>query len=295
MKISIIAAVLAGLAWALMGFANARPATASTESCVKHSSRYAYGPDTTYEVLTATWLTCRTESRWIMTFHGGSWINGDRSSARNAVTAFYGHGWQVFNVEYRHGDGFTLDDEKADTEAAYDWIVAHAKSLRIDVANGSAYGFSAGGHLAASLGNVRPLSSVVTTEGVLQPQRVVDDDDGLRESTEPPTPEMHGLRLHETALMGCEYRDPTPECEAAWNDFIPQAGINQGSAPMYMVQGDDDGEVPRATPDAYAYWLGSVGVRHEVAHVPGYGHTSGSLFGSSVLRYTVQHWMLEQY
>lgn len=303
-RLIALVTLLAALAWAGFGGTLAygatkkpvpKPVPKPVVKCGKKVADYDYGTDLAFQVLTATTSSCRTGARWVITLHGGSWINGSRTSVQNAVNAFYDHGWQVFNVEYRRGTTITFGEQKADVVAAYDWITAHATQFGINPAWGSAYGFSAGGNLAAWLGNLRPLSAVVTVAGVLEPQRVADDDNGLRPTTEPTTQQMHDLHEREITMMGCDYRATTQYCAQDWNDFSPETGITAHSAPMFMVQGESDPDIPIPTPRSYGYWLGKAGVRHTVAYVPGYAHTSAALLSSPLLRYTVQHWMVARY
>lgn len=270
----------------------ARPAQAVT--CGGQVADYTYGTDDpAYQVLTATTYSCRSGARWLITVHGGSWVNGSRATAQNAVDSFYSHGWQVFNVEYRRGAGVPWTDQRADVDAAYDWIVAHADRFGIDPTRSSAYGFSAGGHLVAWLANDRPLRAAVTVCGVLQPQRVASDDNGARPDTEPTSPAMHALHLREIDMMGgLDWDAAAPQQQ--WLDFMPQTGITTSTAPMFLVEGSIDDKVPPPTAAAYAYWLRRAGVPAKSALSDGYGHTSNALFGNRSLTYAVRHWITDE-
>jgi acetyl esterase/lipase len=286
----IFAAVLA-VATAAVGLV-AAPAAAQATDCAQVVADYQYGTDDpAYQALTATTNTCREGARWILTVHGGSWINGDRTKAQNAVNAFYAHAWQVFNVEYRRGVDVTWQQQRDDVVAAWDWVTSHAAEFGIDPARGNAYGFSAGGHLVAWLANLRPaVGAVVTVDGVLQPQRVADDDNGLRPD-EPSTPAMHNLHLREVTMLGVDWLHTMP---SPWPEFMPQTGITADTAPTFIVQGADDTTVPPNTAHGYAYHLYAHGVARSVHVVAGYGHTSGALVREPYLFWVACRWLVAE-
>lgn len=261
---------------------------------------YQYAPtDPVLQVLTATTLDCRRAAPWVVLIHGGSWINGSRDSMDPATDVFYQAGWQVFNMDYRRGDHVNWLMQQRDLLAAYGWITDHADQFHLDLARGSLYGFSAGGHMAAWLGNAQPsISSVITVSGVLQPQRVAGDDNGARPDTEPTTPQMHNLHLREIDMMGCDWASPAPEdpdCAAAWANFMPETTITPDSPPMYMLQGDLDPVVPHPTPDAYAWHLAQAGVGSQVLHDDAWGHTQHLFLYQPDRQATILSWMEAQW
>ena len=273
---------------------------ASASSCVENVADYQYAtPSPQFEQLTATTMSCRREAPWIILIHGGSWINGTRANADRETYNFYKYGWQVFNMDYRRGPDVAWPLQRNDLVAAYNWVVAHARQFHLDIRKGTAYGFSAGGQMAAWLGNLRPLSSVVTQSGVLQPQRVADDAAALRPSTEPPTDAMIALDKREADMMGCNWPAGNAECRAQWDGFDPENAITSRSAPAYLVQGTQDAVIPVPTIDAYGYWLGRHGVKHVEVFVNGYGHDNGMLFDGSPASdkrfYELRKWMVGQW
>jgi pimeloyl-ACP methyl ester carboxylesterase len=150
--------------------------------------------------------------------------------------------------------------------------------------------------MAAWLGTHVPLASVVSVSGVLQPQRVVGDDNGARPETEPTTEFMHNLHLRESRMMGCEWSAPEPdeqECAAAWQDFMPQTAADSRDAAFFLIQGNSDPVVPVPTPDAFAWHARQVGLRTRVVHVPAYGHTNRTLLDDPQLEHDMLAWVLE--
>lgn len=182
---------------------------------------FAYaGTTDPLQSLTATWATGRRHAPWVLTIHGGSWIGGSQAGVTDAVRLFYPRGWQVFNMSYRLGADrltgrpVTWAQQWADVVSARNWIRAHAAAFGIDPSRGTAYGTSAGGHMAAMIGLTGGFAAVVTVAGVLQPQRLAIDAAGLNPA-EPPTPEMIYLASRERAMMGCAYVADSSPCGRA--------------------------------------------------------------------------------
>lgn len=299
--ISVVAVFIMLLAGAHMAFA-AKMTHLGSLGCAgtKLVDTYQYAPkDPTMQIVKATTLDCRSDAPWILLIHGGSWINGDISSMDPATDVFYNNGWNVFNMDYRRGDHVNWLMQQRDLEAAYGWISDHAGQFNLDMARGSMYGFSAGGHMAAWLNNQgHSFSSVITVSGVLQPQRVAADDNGARPQSEPTTPEMHNLHLREVDMMGCDWTPDTgmtADCQAAWDNFIPENTINANSAPMYMLQGDQDPLVPHPTPDAYGWHLGQAGIDSQVLHDPDWGHTQHLFLYNPDRQATILQWMMNKW
>ena len=88
---------------------------------------------------------------------GGYFFTSDREAEPIAL-AYLAEGFNAFVLRYAVGPESPFMKSLADAEAALAWIRANAAELNIDPAKVAAVGFSAGGHLAASLGvvEVRP-------------------------------------------------------------------------------------------------------------------------------------------
>ena len=274
--------------------------SASAASCGQQVGSYQYAwPSPGYEQLTATTSPCRTDAPWVIVIHGGSWFSGTRANGTRETYFFYKYGWQVFNMDYRRGWHVSWGQQKDDIVAAYRWVVSHARQFHLNVHKGTAYGFSAGGQMAAWLGNLVPVSSVVSQSGVLQPQRLADDAMGVRPKTEPATDVMKAENKRETYMMGCSWHDRAPTCRAQWNAFDPETAITSHSAPVYMVQGTEDVVNPRPMIDAYGYWLAKHGVGHVAMMVNGFGHDNGILFNATPASdyrfYLVRKWIVAQW
>lgn len=88
----------------------------------------------------------------IVLFHGGGWAMGEPEWAFSRATYYAERGMVAVAAQYRLSDqkGTTPLDAMADARAAIRWVREHADSLGVDPKRVVAYGWSAGGHLAAS-------------------------------------------------------------------------------------------------------------------------------------------------
>jgi acetyl esterase len=88
----------------------------------------------------------------IVIFHGGGWNIGEPSWGFGLAKHFAEHGMVGISAQYRLSDQKTTTplDAMADARAAIRWIRTNAASLGVNPDRIAAYGWSAGGHLAAS-------------------------------------------------------------------------------------------------------------------------------------------------
>lgn len=86
----------------------------------------------------------------ILFFFGGGWRQGDVRAFEGQARAMAQKGLVAVLADYRVScrDGTTATQSAEDAMAAYDWIRAHAKDLKIDPRRVVLAGGSAGGHLA---------------------------------------------------------------------------------------------------------------------------------------------------
>lgn len=107
----------------------------------------------------------------VLLIHGGGWQIGDSTEwADEAVELVQTRGWTAVSLNYRLAPGATWPAQLRDAEAAVGLLRQRAAELGVDVDRMGAIGDSAGGHLAALLGQPapgrEPLRSVVTWSGV---------------------------------------------------------------------------------------------------------------------------------
>jgi acetyl esterase/lipase len=107
----------------------------------------------------------------VLLVHGGGWQIGDSTEWQDeAVDLVRSRGWTAVALNYRLAPGARWPAQLRDGEAALELLHARADELGIDVDRMGAIGDSAGGHLAALLGEPAPgrapLRAVVTWSGI---------------------------------------------------------------------------------------------------------------------------------
>lgn len=90
--------------------------------------------------------------------HGGGWRGGDKGGGqwRQLPIEFAKRGYVAISVNYRLTDEAASPAQINDVKAAVRWLRANAERLRLDRQRLGAYGNSAGAHLVALLGLVKP-------------------------------------------------------------------------------------------------------------------------------------------
>jgi acetyl esterase/lipase len=247
---------------------------------------FHYGPDP-MQTLTATWLTARHAAPWVLLIHGGSWIHGSEVNMHPEAGLMARRGWQAFNLTYRMGPAITYAQQLDDLARARDWIRARYGLFHLDPTRGTAFGFSAGGELAAAAGVLGGFRSVVSLSGVLQPQRAADAPAGSGAAA------LYG---REVAMMGCDYPgtldDDADSCGEAWRSFAPESGLSPSSPPFYIVQGTDDPVIPAGTATGFADQVTAAGGSAVVVMVPGYGHDPAEVLNSAARTGAMLRWIV---
>lgn len=88
----------------------------------------------------------------IVAIHGGAWRQGTKLTMLRHAWRMAGSGYVVVAINYRHAPRYPFPAQVHDCKHAIRWMRAEAKELKIDTSKIGAFGYSAGGHLAAMLG-----------------------------------------------------------------------------------------------------------------------------------------------
>jgi len=92
----------------------------------------------------------------MLVFPGGGYAMCSDREAEPVALAYLAEGLNAFVLRYSVGKEATFDMALDDARSALSYVRGHAEELRIDPKKVGVIGFSAGGHLAASLGTVSP-------------------------------------------------------------------------------------------------------------------------------------------
>jgi acetyl esterase/lipase len=197
-------------------------------------------------------------------------------------------GYVAFSVDYRLVDAATGSHrwpaQLDDVQRAVRWVRAHAADYVIDPMRVGAYGWSAGGQLAALLGTrdtrdaTAPLASYPSRVAC-----VVDlaGDVDLAAYTQPPA-------LHEVvALLG-----GTPqEVPERYRDASPLSWIDGRATPFLVVHGEQDDVVPIEQSRRLVAALHAAGVEVRYVELVSTGHDglTWAQVGPAVLAFLDRH------
>jgi acetyl esterase/lipase len=176
----------------------------------------------------------------VILIHGGGMWTGSRADMREPAWELARAGFAAFAIDYRLVDAANGRNhwpaQLDDAQTAVRWVRAHAADYSVDPDRIAAFGWSAGGQLAALLGtretpvhaDVSLISSRVNRIVVLA------GDVDLAEYTEPPA------RDEVIALLGGTVAD----VPAQFQDASPLTWIDDSTVPFLILHGLQDDVVP---------------------------------------------------
>ena len=88
----------------------------------------------------------------VLAIHGGAWRSGSKITMLRHAWKLAGAGYVVVAINYRHAPEHKFPAQIHDCKQAVRWMRNHATQYSIDPERIAAFGYSAGGHLAALLG-----------------------------------------------------------------------------------------------------------------------------------------------
>jgi len=85
----------------------------------------------------------------VLMVHGGGWERRSRSDMNWIAEQLAGHGFAVFNIDYRFAPEHVFPAQLHDLQIARTWLNRHADQYRLDASQVNGFGFSSGAHLIA--------------------------------------------------------------------------------------------------------------------------------------------------
>lgn len=187
----------------------------------------------------------------VVLIHGGGWVGGSRFALRHFAQVMAAAGLVVFNIDYRLAVSGQPDTrwpaQLRDAQLAVRFLRAHAAEFGVDPSRIGAAGDSAGGQIAVFLGSL-PKAVAGDVAGQYPGQRsdvqaVVDQFGPVDIAAT-----LEGADSSLQAIFGT--LQPT---EAQYRSASPLLSLSSHSAPMLIVQGDEDTVVaPRQSRDLMA-------------------------------------------
>ncbi|MEV2278079.1 alpha/beta hydrolase [Nocardiopsis sp. NPDC049922] len=222
---------------------------------------------------------------WI---HGGGWLDGDRRYPPPTVPvdllhgSVLGAGLALISIDYRHSLEAPFPAQLHDVKAALRYVRRFADDLGIDPDRVGVWGESAGGHLAALAGLVRPDTpegvrlegTAGVAEGSSEVSAVVDwygvsDIGPLLAHPMPPAPPGVDFPNPFTALLGGDGDDRQERARLASPVHHADGSV---PPPFLLVHGTSDQLVPFSQSQALAAALRQAGGEVTVRPVEGADH-----------------------
>jgi acetyl esterase/lipase len=214
----------------------------------------------------------------VLVIHGGAWRFGDKGQLRTFAAKLASEGYAAFAISYRLAPKHKHPAQIEDCRQAARWIVDNAKKYQVDTERLGAYGYSAGGHLAALL----------AVEGVPLPEGA-----GKQPTAPAAKPKVHRLKAVVAGGAPCDLGVMPPNAKTLdywlggsraskpelYKAASPIAHIGKEASPIFFFHGEDDTLVnlrflgPRRMVDR----LKEAGVETDLYVVPGAGHVMALL------------------
>lgn len=224
----------------------------------------------------------------VVLIHGGGMWTGSRAHMAQPAQHLALAGYVAFSVDYRLVDLETGRNgwpaQLDDVQLAVRWVRAHAATYGVDRDRIGAYGWSAGGQLAALLGARDTRDATAPLAHYSSRVACVVDlagDVDLAAYTEPPA-------LHEVvALLG----GTSQQVPDRYRDVSPLSWVDWHTAPFLIIHGDRDDVVPLAQSQRLVAALRAAGVETEYLELPGAGHDglTWTRLGPAVLAFLGRH------
>ena len=109
-------------------------------------------------------------------------------------------------------------------------------------------------------------------------QEVADSDPRKGFAGDLPTGPNRTLARWASVAMGCPHLTTWADCNARWNDFMPEKHLSRNDPPVYMTQGTVDPSVPSQTGRSFKAALDRAGIANTLVEGVGWGHTEQLMF-----------------
>ena len=234
----------------------------------------------------------------VIGLHGGAWKMGSRKdlsvptpdidigapSKKSVIEVAAGQGFVVASVSYRLAPKHKFPAQIQDVKTAVRFLRANADRFHIDPTRIGAFGFSAGGHLAALLATTDKDPELDGTEYLEQSSRVsavVDYFGPADLSLYADTPGVE--KAFFIPFMGATYRDRP----SLYKKASPVDHVSKDDPPFLIIHGTADLVVPIIHSERLHAKLTGAGVESRLLPVAGKGHGWGGEAGLETFRESV--------
>jgi acetyl esterase/lipase len=205
----------------------------------------------------------------VMVIHGGAWRGGNKRDCQFIMPYFARKGYVAISPQYRFCPKETFPAHVKDVKAAVRWVKSHAKEYNIDPERLGAVGFSAGGHLALTLGLTGPADGLEgdSSAGALDSRvKAVVNFFGPTDLAASDLPEV-SKQLVKDFLGATPQAKPELAAKAS-----PLSYVSKDDAPVLTFQGTKDPLVPHTQAIKLADAMTAAGVPGRVELLVGASH-----------------------
>ena len=207
----------------------------------------------------------------IVFIHGGGWAAGNRQSFFSRAQQAARRGYVAVTVSYRFAPRHRFPAQVEDVKCAVRWLRANAKRVDLDPRRIGAMGSSAGGHLSLMLGAMDKDDGLEGTGGHAEFSSKVQAVVSFVGPTDFTQSYPEASRKIVAQFLGGELKEK-PE---VYRRASPITYVNQGDAPMLLLQGTKDPLVPFQQAVRMADALTESAVPGRVELLVGLGHGWG--------------------
>ncbi|MGQ0587109.1 MAG: alpha/beta hydrolase [Gammaproteobacteria bacterium] len=201
----------------------------------------------------------------VLLLHGGAWKQGSRDQVDSLAERLAERGYLVVNATYRLVPRYVWPAQLRDVQQALRWMRSPAGgALGIDSARIGAFGYSAGGHLAALLG------------GMADEPQWSGPGLALRAVVAGGTP-SDLTAFCDGSLTPAFIGKPCSEALQSYRDASPIEHVSRGNPPVFIYHGGFDQLVPVDQAERYRAALDAAGVTTEYFVIRGHGHITAFL------------------
>lgn len=199
----------------------------------------------------------------VLLVHGGGWERGTRSDMDDIAERLARRGYAAVSVSYRFAPEHLFPAPLHDLQQALRWMRAHAEQYGFDPRRIAAWGYSAGGQLAALLGVIGGNDALDAPHGGEQAR--------VRAVVAGGTP--FDLSRYENSPLTSRYLGATREENPALHALAsPITHVSPGDAPMFIYHAGWDAVVPLEPAEAMKAALDAAQVPAELFVVKDHGH-----------------------
>ncbi|WP_438482412.1 prolyl oligopeptidase family serine peptidase [Oleiharenicola lentus] len=197
----------------------------------------------------------------VLLIYGGGWKAKDnRSQMKSIAEKLARRGYFVMNTSYRGAPGYRYPAQIDDLREAQRWLLANATRYHIQIDRIAAYGYSAGGHLAALIGTL-------DAPAELRVKAVVAGGAPTDLRLYP------GGKLVPDLLGG--FQNDVPE---KFREASPVTHVTKDDPPFFLYHGTKDELVPPEHARVMKDALDRAGVSNEIYWIEGRGHIGAFIF-----------------